>query len=102
MQKGFQNEIDFKNFIDHKQIKNLPDNMQQLLGTLFKDVKEDSLVYCWKSKYLEKADIKIRINGIIKGISIKTGKQCSIHQEHKNKLSFLIKNRSRRKYYKYI
>ncbi len=92
MLDGFQNEENFKNLLDHKKVKDLPKNMQQLLQALFQEISMESFVYCWRSKYLEKADIKIKIENVIKGISIKSGHQCSIHQEHKNKFyKFLLK-----------
>ncbi len=84
MQPGFQNEIDFTKYFNHKQIKDLPINTQKFLYYLYNDMINDySKIECWRSKYLEKSDIKLRINGIIKGISIKTGHSCSMHQENK-------------------
>lgn len=92
MQKGFKNEEDFKNLLDHKKIHELPENMQQLLKLLFQEISMESFVYCWRSKYLEKADIKVKIGDVIKGISIKSGQQCSMHQEHKSIFyKFLLK-----------
>lgn len=81
MQKGFINEKKFAKMLDNKKIKELNENMKKLICTIFKNIKEDDTVECWTSKYFEKADIKIRINNEIKGISIKTGLYCSMHQE---------------------
>ncbi len=93
MQKGFQNEIDFVRYFNYKKIKELSNNAEKLIYALFSNqVYSDSKIECWKSKYPEKADIKIRINGIIKGISIKSGHACSMHQENKeNFYHFLVK-----------
>ena len=81
MIEGFQNEQNFSYYFNNKKIKDLPKLAQELIFTIFNNVDEDSFVLCWKSKYLEKADIKIKINGIVKGVSIKSGQQCSMHQE---------------------
>lgn len=81
MQKGFINEKKFAKILDNKKIYQLPRELKKLIYYLFKNVKETDFVECWQSKYLEKADIKIKINNEIKGISIKTGKYCSMHQE---------------------
>lgn len=85
MTNGFKNEEEFKNLLDNKKIKELPINMQHLLLSIFDSANEESRVFCWRSKYLEKADIKVKINNVIKGISIKTGHHCSMHQEDKEK-----------------
>ncbi len=86
MNIGIQNEINFAKIIDRKKLKNLSYNMQELIRELFSNIDDDTIVECWRSKYYEKADIKIKINNIVKGISIKTGHNCSMHQE--SKLSF--------------
>jgi len=63
-----------------------------MLFFIFENISLKSTVQCWQSKYNEKADIKIKINGVIKGISIKSGKFCSMHQENINKFyPFLLK-----------
>ncbi len=92
MQKGIKNEINFKQLLDRKMVKDLPSNLQDMLYALFLDIEPTSIIDCWRSKYLEKADIKIKIHGVIKGISIKTGKDCSMHQEIVSKFyPFLLK-----------
>lgn len=92
MQYGIKNEVYFANAFNGKRVKDLPLEMQKLIYAIFDNVGESSIIECWRSHYLEKADIKIKINGNIKGISIKTGKNCSMHQENYKKFSdFLIK-----------
>ena len=86
MQKGFINEKKFAKMLDKNKIKELNANIQDLIYAIFIDVGEDDIVECWTSKYFEKADIKIKINNEIKGISIKTGKYCSMHQESTDSL----------------
>lgn len=81
MQKGFKNEKNFAKVLDNKKVNQLPLKFREIIYTLFKNTNQDSFVECWQSKYFEKADIKIKINNEVKGISIKTGKYCSMHQE---------------------
>lgn len=92
IQKGIINEKDFANLIDNKIISQLPTDLQNLIKALFPIADISSRIDCWKSTYYEKADIKIKINNEIKGISIKTGHNCSMHQESIDKLfPFLTK-----------
>lgn len=82
MQKGFINEENFARKLDNKKFKMLNSNFQNMLNSIFKNISEEDIVECWQSQYFEKADIKVKINNEIKGISIKTGKYCSMHQEN--------------------
>ncbi len=85
--KGIANEINFAKMLNKKIVKELPKSYQELLYSLFENLNEDDYIECWKSKFTEKADIKVRIRGDIKGISIKMGESNSVHQEHINSLS---------------
>lgn len=87
MQKGIQNEQEFKKIIDGKKVGELPKNIQELIKSIFINIDNYSVVECWQSKYVEKADIKLKINNMTKGISIKSGIFCSMHQEDINKFS---------------
>lgn len=84
---GIANEVKFQKIFDKKMVKELKSQFQELLYSLFDNLKEDDYIECWQSKFKEKADIKIRINGNIKGISIKMGENNSVHQEHINGFS---------------
>lgn len=81
MQKGFINEKNFANLLDHKKVKQVPEELRKLIFAIFTNVDINDKIDCWQSEYYEKADIKIKINNEIKGISIKTGIYCSMHQE---------------------
>lgn len=81
MQKGIENEKNFAEFLDNKRICDLPIEFQYLIFAIFKNIDSNIRIECWKSNFYEKADIKIKINNEIKGISIKTGHYCSMHQE---------------------
>ena len=89
---GIMNEIRFTKVFDKKIVKELGQPYQELLYELFDNLKENDYIECWKSKFKEKADIKIRIKENIKGISIKMGENNSVHQEHINSLSNYLLN----------
>ena len=91
MQKGIINEINFVNLLNKKIVKNLPTEMQELLFHIYKDINLNSNIECWQSRYIEKADIKIRINNEIKGISIKSSMYSSMHQEPTEKFYNFLK-----------
>lgn len=82
MQLGIKNEFDFKNELNNKRVCELTINMQNMLYAIFKNINGNSKIICWWSKYTEKSDIKVKIEGVVKGISIKSGSNCSIHQEN--------------------
>ena len=84
---GITNEIAFQKIFNKKIVKELNSQFQELLYSLFDDLKEEDYIECWPSKFKEKADIKIKIKGNIKGISIKMGESNSVHHEHINSLS---------------
>jgi len=90
MQKGFKNELDYVTLLNNKKISNLPNNIQEMIYAIFKNINNNDKISCWQSKYLEKADIKIKINSTIKGISIKSGNNSSIHQENINNLEHFL------------
>jgi len=92
MQRGFENEMKFAKEFDNKQIYKLSLAFKEIIYAIFKDINRSDYIECWQSKYYEKADIKIRIKNEIKGISIKSRKYCSMHQETTHILFFFKKN----------
>lgn len=44
-------------------------------------IDNDEKIICWKNRYVQKSDIFIKYNNYVKGISLKCGKDNSIHQE---------------------
>lgn len=86
MQKGHKIEEEFVKTLDNKKISEISKELQELLYSIFNDINNNDLIHCWRSKYLEKSDIKVKINNSIKGISIKSGYNCSMHQENINRL----------------
>ncbi|MBQ4583308.1 MAG: hypothetical protein IJA94_00175 [Bacilli bacterium] len=55
--------------------------MRNVVDDLFPGVSDDSYIKCWKNHYKQKSDIFIRINGVMRGISIKKGSRNSVHVE---------------------
>lgn len=82
LNEGVKNEYAFAKILDHHKYSQLTEKYQELLTTLYGKIEANQSIECWVSQYNEKSDIKIRINGIIKGISVKMGHHNSVHFEH--------------------
>lgn len=74
---GFENEMEFVRTFNNKRVKNL-----DFIESLFGIVSADSLIKCWKVSGYSKVDIRIKIENIIKNISIKKGVKGEVHVEH--------------------
>jgi len=91
---GKDNEYEFVKYLNNKQISQLNPMFRDLIDTLFYCKNEDSIIKCWLNHIKGKSDIFIKINGLIKGISIKKGNKNSIHVERiSDFIHFLIENR---------
>lgn len=94
---GIQNEIEFVNYLNKRYVYELNPMFFDFILELFGDIKKDDLIFCYKNKLPQKADIFISINGIVKGVSIKKGVKNSIHVEGISSfISFLISNHVKR------
>ena len=78
---GYQNEFDFKDKINKKYFYELEEKIKNLIKKVFIDVSNNDYITCYKSFKTDKADLVIVINNIKKYISIKCGKNNSIHLE---------------------
>ena len=78
---GFDNEFDFVKYLNNKKIKELNPVFRELVDKLFGFKNENYIIKCWRNHYKQKTDIFIKINGIMKGISIKKGMKNSFHVE---------------------
>ena len=78
---GYQNEFDFVLSINNKTKKELNPLLQELIYFLFGKIPEDEVIKSWRNKEPQKEDIFIKVNGMIKGISIKMGTRNSVHVE---------------------
>jgi len=81
MENGYQNEIDFINYLNSKKYADVNIMMQDFIKALFPDIKQQDTIKAYKYGHYAKTDIVIDINGIKKGISIKCGSRNSVHIE---------------------
>lgn len=91
---GSDNEFEFVKYLNGKKISELNPIFRDLIECLFPLENENSIIKSWKNHYNQKSDIFIRINGMMKGISIKKGIKNSIHVERiSDFIQFLIENK---------
>lgn len=91
---GSDNEFEFVKYLNGKKISELNPMFRDLIDELYPLEQEDSIIKSWRNHYNQKSDIFIKINGKMKGISIKKGIKNSIHVEGiSNFIHFLIENK---------
>ena len=91
---GYSNEYRFVKYLNGKRIGQLNPMFRFLIIKLFPNYNEKMIIKCWKNKELQKSDIFVEVNGIVKGISIKMGMKNSVHLEPISEfIHFLIENR---------
>lgn len=79
---GYQNEYDFITLFNDKYFYELDEKSRLFLKELFgNSVDLESKIQAWKNKTNQKTDIYIRHKNYIKGISLKCGRNNSIHTE---------------------
>lgn len=81
MEKGFQNEFDFINYLNKNTFEETNIIMQEFLKTLFPNISKKDTITAYKYGKYAKVDIVIVVNGVKKGISIKSGNKNSVHLE---------------------
>ena len=87
---GTDNEIEFA---DNKRFCDLNILQQDFIEDLFGKVWKLSYIKAWKCKYNFKTDIYIKINDVVKRVSIKMGINNSVHTEPISEfIHFLIEN----------
>ena len=69
---GEDNEFSFVKYLNGKKVGELNPLFRDLIDSLFY-CKEDDIIKCWRNHFPQKSDIFIKINGKLKGISIKKG-----------------------------
>ena len=90
---GKNNEFEFVKYLNGKRISELNPMFRDLIDELFPNQQPNSIIKSWKNHYKEKSDIFIKINGKMKGISIKKGYKNSVHVERiSDFIHFLIEN----------
>lgn len=79
---GYENEYEFVKYLNRKKVGELNPMFRSLIDDLFGEKVSDNMVITsWCNKYPQKADIFIKLNGDLKGISIKKGMKNSVHVE---------------------
>ena len=90
---GKNNEYEFVKYLNGKRISELNPMFRDLIDELFPNQQPNSIIKSCKNHYKEKSDIFIKINGKMKGISIKKGYKNSVHVERiSDFIHFLIEN----------
>ncbi len=79
---GFDNEFTFVMALNNKKIKDINPLLQNVIYEIFDNVYCEDIIKCWRNHKKQKSDIFIKINNVIKGISIKYNNKDSIHTEH--------------------
>ena len=91
---GSDNEFEFVKYLNGKKILELNPLFEELIYKLFPLEQPTSIIKSWRNHYNQKSDIFIKINGKMKGISIKKGMKNSIHVERiSDFIHFLIENK---------
>ena len=78
---GYENEEEFVSYLNGKQVGRVYPNFLDLLYKLYGYLDYQDYIECWVNKSKRKADIYIKINGYVRGISIKKGIKNSVHTE---------------------
>ena len=79
---GFLMEEEFVNALNNKDPNNLPNNLNYFIKQLFGVFIDNEVIYCELVEGSQKPDIKITYKGIVKYVSLKTGKAQNVHEEY--------------------
>ena len=90
--QGIRNEYLFIAALKNKKINELSFLLQELILFLFSNIKNNSIIKCYKNVEYEKGDIIIQIGNIKKYISIKMGHKNSVHCESIKKFKNFLKD----------
>lgn len=103
---GSANEFEFVKYLNGKKISELNPLFTSLINKLFPFENKNLIIKSWRNHYSQKSDVFIKINGQIRGISIKKGIKNSVHVERiSDFIKFLnennIENETINEYLKY-
>ena len=90
--KGLENELEIVEVLDCKFYSQLSEFWQRRIKQLYRDVKDDDRIECYKCVYNQKADISIRIDYKKWNISIKSGYFVSVHSERISSFSGFLRS----------
>lgn len=79
---GLNNETEIINFLNCKKFKELNDKWKKHIVAMFPFVKDDDVVYARKfPDHQAKPDAIIKVRNTVQYLSIKSGRNPSVHQE---------------------
>ena len=79
--QGFEHEYALVRATNEKKVKDLNPFLQDTIRTIFKEIKDEDIIYSKLCNRFAKPDISIKINDNIKYLSIKSGRTNSAHFE---------------------
>lgn len=88
---GFANENEFAKYLNGRKVGRLSPLFTDLIYKLYGYLDLDEMIECWVNRSKRKADIYIKINSQVRGISIKKGIKNSVHVESLNEFIFFLK-----------
>ena len=90
---GYINEYNFVLELNNKEVRELNPLLQEFVHSLFKNIKEDTLIKSWRNHYDQKSDIFLKVGNVMKGVSEKMGSRNSVHVESINEFKqFLLEH----------
>lgn len=91
---GYENEYQFVKYLNGKKVGEVQPLLREVIDYLYSDISEKDEIKAWRNYYPQKTDIFIKINDVIRGISIKMGSRNSVHVERiTDFIHFLIENK---------
>jgi len=89
---GYKNEEEFAEYLNGKKFREVHPIFQDLLYTLYGKIDFNDMIICWVNYSKRKADIYIKVNDYVRGISIKKGVKNSVHVERIEKFVSFLKD----------
>ncbi|MCQ2087320.1 MAG: hypothetical protein MJZ37_04525 [Bacilli bacterium] len=90
--KSIRYEFDFIHYLNNKKVSELTEKWQKHLRHIFPGISDDTTVFCAKHEnYFAKGDIDIRIKGSKKIVSLKNGKNPTMHREKFSRIYQFLK-----------
>lgn len=88
--EGYKNEYEIITYLNGKKKGEVHILFQELLEKLYPNISDEDMIIAKKYGRYAKSDMVIEVNGIKKGISIKSGAKNSVHVEKVYKFIYVI------------
>jgi len=92
IKQGYKNEFEFVNYLNNKKYGQVNFLIKDMLKELYPNIQNHDIIKAYKYGKYAKTDVVINVNGILKGISIKSGIKNSVHVEPIEKFIKYVKN----------